>query len=121
MNNTLTEFGAQVRKYRIDVNARLKTMAEELGVSSAYLSAVETGRKRLTTDLVEKSIQFFEKRGIAASDLRALASRSVKKIDLDEFDDRSRSAVLAFARTFPSWSDAERKVFEDLMKKYNLK
>lgn len=116
MKSTLTEFGAQVRKYRIDVNVTLKTMAEELGVSSAFLSAVEMGRKNLTTDIVEKSVAFFDKRDIDASDLRTLASRSVKRLDLETFDDKSREMVLAFARRFPTLSEFNKREIEDLLK-----
>lgn len=43
----LTPLGRAARKWRIDRDMRLCDMAGDLGVSVAYLSAVETGRKRI--------------------------------------------------------------------------
>ena len=46
----LTPFGQIVRKKRIDKFLTLKEMADALGVSSAFLSAVEMGRKAIPDD-----------------------------------------------------------------------
>lgn len=50
----LTEFGKILRKIRIDNQELLKDMAKKLGVSSAYLSAVETGKRKVPSDWVPK-------------------------------------------------------------------
>ena len=42
----LTEIGKFLRRYRIDNGLLLKDMAGKVGVTSAYLSAVENGKKR---------------------------------------------------------------------------
>ena len=42
----ITSVGRFLRKLRIDRGKILKTMAETLGVSSAFLSAVENGKKK---------------------------------------------------------------------------
>lgn len=41
----LTRFGKQLRKLRIDREERLKDMADRLNVTTAYLSAVENGKR----------------------------------------------------------------------------
>jgi len=46
-NKMITEYGKFLRKLRIDQGQILKTMAEKLGVSSAFLSAVENGKKKI--------------------------------------------------------------------------
>ncbi len=43
----LTEFGKAIRKIRLDKGEILKDMAKRLGISSAFLSAVENGRKNV--------------------------------------------------------------------------
>ena len=48
----LTEFGKFVRKLRIDNGTVLGEMAKSIAVSSAYLSAVENGKK----NIIEKKI-----------------------------------------------------------------
>ena len=41
----MTPFGDRMRKLRAERNVTLKDMAEALGVSSAYLSALEHGKR----------------------------------------------------------------------------
>ena len=43
----LTRFGKRLRTLRIEENQRLKDMADKLGVTAAYLSAVENGKRRV--------------------------------------------------------------------------
>jgi transcriptional regulator with XRE-family HTH domain len=43
----VTAFGDFVRRRRLDLGMTLKDMAGQLGVSNAFLSAVELGRKRI--------------------------------------------------------------------------
>ena len=43
-----------LRKLRIDNGEILKDMAEALGVSSAFLSAVENGKKKMPEGWIEK-------------------------------------------------------------------
>ena len=47
--NTLT-FGEQIRKLRGDLDLSLRTVAERIGVSAAFLSDVELGRRFPSTD-----------------------------------------------------------------------
>ncbi|KHF28295.1 Helix-turn-helix domain protein [Anoxybacillus sp. BCO1] len=51
----LTEFGRFCRKLRIDNGELLKHMADKLGVTSSYLSAVENGKRNVPQDWVEKN------------------------------------------------------------------
>src|SRR5471030_1961778 len=42
-----TQFGKELKKLRIDLGITLMEMAQKINVSSAFLSAIETGRKRI--------------------------------------------------------------------------
>ena len=44
----ISEFAIFCRKLRLDNNQILKDMADVLGVSSSYLSAVENGKRKNT-------------------------------------------------------------------------
>ena len=56
----MTPFGAKLRALRAARGVRLKDMAAALGVSSAYLSALEHGRRgRPTFALLQAIIQYF--------------------------------------------------------------
>lgn len=50
----LTGIGKFLRKLRIDNEEILKDMADALGVSSAFLSAVENGKKKMPDSWIEK-------------------------------------------------------------------
>ena len=50
----LTPFGIALRKLRVEKGLRLFDLAEKLGQSTAFLSAVETGRKPIPDGLVFK-------------------------------------------------------------------
>ena len=53
-NKLLTKFGKQLRSLRIEKDLRLKDMADELGVTVAYLSAVENGKRAVPDSWVER-------------------------------------------------------------------
>jgi len=56
----VTPFGARIRALRLERGATLKDMAQAIGVSSAYLSALEHGRRgRPTFALLQAIIQYF--------------------------------------------------------------
>lgn len=50
----MTKFGIFVRKLRLDKGIRLRDMAKDLGISPAYLSAMETGHKDIPDSLADK-------------------------------------------------------------------
>ncbi|HSP25325.1 MAG TPA: helix-turn-helix domain-containing protein, partial [Saliniramus sp.] len=56
----MTPFGERVRELRRERGLQLKHMAASLGVSSAYLSALERGeRGRPTWTLIQGVIHYF--------------------------------------------------------------
>ena len=100
--NTLTPFGKEVRKLRIDHGTKLKDLAEHLKVSSAYLSAVETGKKDLTEHVIEGVVKFFRLDRIDAMRLRSVAdkSRHAVRIELKGVREPDRELAAVFARRF---------------------
>jgi len=73
----LTPFGRRVRELRAARGLQLKHMAAHLGVSSAYLSALERGeRGRPTFTLVQGTIHYFGVIWDEADDLQRLAELS---------------------------------------------
>ncbi|WP_372424079.1 helix-turn-helix domain-containing protein [Salinarimonas chemoclinalis] len=73
----LTPFGRRVRRLRAARGLQLKDMAAHLGVSSAYLSALERGeRGRPTFTLVQGTIHYFGVIWDEADELQRLAELS---------------------------------------------
>ena len=50
----VTKLGIALRKIRLDRQELLKDMADRLKVSSAFLSAVETGKKRPPANFIDR-------------------------------------------------------------------
>ena len=107
----LTEFGKALRKIRIDRQQLLRDMADKLGVSSAYLSAVETGKRRKPQDWVSKIASIYSLSCEEQADLQSAADNSVfdVTISLVNASEQKRNAVLSFARALDGLNDEDLK------------
>ncbi len=80
----MTPFGVKIRQLRKAKGVTLKEMAAALGVSSAYLSALEHGKKgRPSWYLLQRTINYFNIIWDDAEDIVALARLSHPKITID--------------------------------------
>jgi transcriptional regulator with XRE-family HTH domain len=103
----MTPFGERVRQLRRERGLYLKDMAAHLGVSSAYLSALERGeRGKPTWTLIQGVIQFFNIIWDEADELARLADLSDPKVKIDT---TPRATLLAnrLAREIGTLSDGE--------------
>ena len=80
----MTPLGAKMRELRDARGVTLKQMAKALNVSSAYLSALEHGRRGTPTwILLQRIIHYFNVIWDEAEDLQRLAELSDPKIAID--------------------------------------
>lgn len=80
----MTPFGARIRALRDERGITLKQMAEDLGISAAYLSAMEHGkRSRPRSNLVRQICGYFNVIWDDADELQALAQRWRPKVAID--------------------------------------
>ena len=80
----MTPLGAKIRELREARGISLKEMAAALNVSSAYLSALEHGRRgRPTGFLLHRMIAFFNVIWDEAEELQRLAEMSDPKVTID--------------------------------------
>ena len=80
----MTPFGEKVRALREARGITLKQMAEDLGVSSAYFSALEHGhRGRPGSGLVQQICGYFELMWDEAEELKRLAQLSHPRVVVD--------------------------------------
>lgn len=107
----LTEFGIAIRKIRLDRGEILKDMADKLHVSSAFLSAVENGRKNIPEKWLDKIIEFYQLDDAEQSGLERAyinTTKSITKINADNMENISsikKQAAFVFARSFESMPD----------------
>lgn len=107
----LTIFGKVLRKARIDKGLLLKEMAEVCGISSAFLSSVETGKKPIPSGLMEKAADFlgFDQGSREWAELKdaEVLSRGEVSLPTRGLSERHQETVLAFARHFEEMEPAE--------------
>lgn len=80
----MTPFGARLRELRLGKHVTLQDMAAALGVSSAYLSALEHGKRgRPSWHLIQRIIAYFNIIWDDAEDLVKLARLSHPRVTID--------------------------------------
>lgn len=105
----LTPIGQALRKLRIEKRLKLLDMARDLAISSAYLSAIEMGRKRVPADLVDKVVGRYGLDPLVAGELKDAAQKSAKTlaINLNGTGDKTRDLALYLSRRFEELGDVE--------------
>lgn len=119
----LTLFGKTIRKLRIDQGEILKDMADYLEVSSAFLSAVENGKKKIPQDWVDKISERYNLDNDKKEELKRAyeitndeMAKSIK-IDFEGTNELKKRTALLFARSFEDINDATaEKIYEMLQK-----
>lgn len=118
-----TSFGEYVRILRIQHHEIMGDMARLLGVSSAFLSAVETGKKNVPQEWIDRIADHYQLNSEARAELSnaALESRTQYKINTSTAGISQRRAAMAFARSFDEIDDeTANKLIELLNKRKEL-
>ena len=113
----MTEFGKELRKLRIDRSEIMRTMAGKLGITSAYLSAIECGKRNIPDDFIDKITTIYElnnEEKAKLEDNAAIANHKVL-IDFNYVSDSKRKLVLKFARSFDDIDDRTAKKITALL------
>ncbi|MGO4387742.1 helix-turn-helix domain-containing protein [Microvirga sp. 2YAF29] len=111
----MTPFGERVRQLRRERGLMLKDMAAHLGVSSAYLSALERGeRGKPTWALIQGVLQYFHIIWDEADELKRLADLSDPRAKIDTASADPKATLLAnrLAREIRFLSESE---LEDML------
>lgn len=74
--NRRTPFGRALAELRGRVDERMSHMAENVGVSTSFLSALELGRKQVSKELVDKIVSKYNITGEDEQRYRRLAEMS---------------------------------------------
>jgi len=92
----VTPFGERMRKLRRERSVTLKEMAAAIGVSPAYLSALEHGKRgRPGWHLIQRIIAYFNVIWDEAEDVARLARISHPRISIDTSGLSPRATELA--------------------------
>jgi transcriptional regulator with XRE-family HTH domain len=114
----LTEFGRYLRKLRIDCGELIRDMAEKLGVTASYLSAVETGKRNIPEAWVKKiSILYkLDSTAKAALEQAAINSTRIIKMNIDQSLPNHRKTAVLFAREFENLEESVITQIQEILR-----
>ena len=103
------KIGEYLRDLRLAKGQTLKQMAEELGVSSAFLSAVENGKKNMPEKWYGplSSKYSLNKSQIIELQKAVEESSTVIRLNLTNANSINRELAVSFARSFEKLSESE--------------
>lgn len=116
----MTPFGEAVRRLRQRKGVSQKDMAQAIGVSPAYLSALEHGRRgKPSFDLLQRVAGYFNIIWDEAEELFMIAGASDPRVVLDTSGLGPEYTALAnhLARAIRTLSPAVIREFEEILKK----
>lgn len=121
----VTPIGKFLRMLRLKNNEILKDMSTKLGISTALISSVETGKKKASDSFREKIIETYNlsdedikelDEAIVRTNIRELNELTLKTNNLDE---NREDLVVAFARCFSSLDDDSTNKIKRILEKNN--
>jgi transcriptional regulator with XRE-family HTH domain len=112
-----TQFGKELKKLRIDLGITLMEMANKIEVSSAFLSAIETGKKRIPDNFLGVLSENFEAIATERRKYEVLINQARQEVSLPLHDATYNDAMLAtaLARRFSSLSAEDKKKIMNLI------
>ena len=116
----VTSIGMFLRKLRIDKGEILKNMADTLGVSSAFLSAVENGKKKFPEAWHQKLADKYELSPEQKDELQQaiIESKDVIELNLQRATAGNRQLAISFARQFDSLDEKTSRQIFDILNKH---
>ena len=114
----LTELGKFLRKLRIDHSEILKDMADKLGVTVSFLSAVENGKKHMPSMWNKAICLLYDLNDAQIEEFTNAIAKTENRIEMDLSDVNSSQKKLAvsFARKLSNFDERQINHFTELLK-----
>ena len=100
MKRKPNEIGKILRKLRVDAGETAGDMAEKLGVTASYLSAIELGKRRMTKQVSDNIIFLYELSGTDREQIILALVNGKLKLDLNGATASQINAARMFAGHF---------------------
>ena len=115
----MSRLGVFLKKLRIERGEILYDMATRLGVSPAFLSAVENSKRSAPAtwlDIISVEYSLSEAQYRELADIISESIRQIR-LDVSQVDTQKRNCALTFARNFDDFSDEEIRNLMAIMEK----
>lgn len=100
----ITNFGRILRKIRIDYDETMRDMAEKLGVTASYLSAVEKGKRNVSDGWIDILAKKYDLKSLGINletlEMEAYKSRQNIRIGLDSMCSDDKDLFLSIIKHF---------------------
>ncbi len=112
MSTTIARF---LRKLRIDNGEILRDMAEKLGVSTPFLSAVENGKKKVPDTWLDKIVSIYQLTAEQQTTLKKAIDETAEliKLNIKNSSAEQKDLAMCFARKFET---VDRETAEKIKK-----
>jgi transcriptional regulator with XRE-family HTH domain len=113
----LTSLGKFLRKLRIDRGEILKDMADKLGVTASFLSAVENGKKKMPSSWNSKICELYNLDAAQKSEFTTAIADTEESIEMNFFEASlgKRELAVSFARKFHDINDEQAEAIKKIL------
>lgn len=113
----LTKFGKELRAIRLERDELLRDMAGKLGVTVAYLSAVENGNRKIPDEWIQRIAVLYDLRDEEVKKLQRYAyeDRNDIKINMENVTTGQRNLAYSFARRFQDLSSNDVEELQSIL------
>ena len=118
----ISKFGIIMKKIREKENDSLRQMAVKLGISAAFLSAMEVGRKTIPSNYIEKinAIYHLSNDELAQLEMSIYETNKKVSLELEKMNEAQKDVSLLFARKIKTAdNDLLKKLKEALLNEEN--
>ncbi len=117
-----TSLGGFLRKIRLSKGEILKDMAENLGVSSAFLSAVENGKKKMPESWYKKLKDLYNLTDQQQEKLEqvVIESSDIVELNIKDISEENKDLAICFARNFNSLDEETSKQIFEILNRHGL-
>ncbi|MBQ3425534.1 MAG: helix-turn-helix transcriptional regulator [Clostridia bacterium] len=116
---SLTPFGKKLKIFRIERGEIIYDMAQKLGVSSSYISAIETGKRKIPETFLSKLQQCYKLNSSEYESFKQAAEKSISSITMNfnTASDAQKDLALSFAKKFDRLDKKTIEEINQLMKR----
>lgn len=114
-----TEFGEYFRILRIKHKEVLKDASAFLGVSCAFISSVECGKKAIPEDWFDKIVRHYGLNENQKNELREAIDKSAKtvKLNIEHVAPTKKELIIQFQRSFSELDDETVNEILEILKR----
>ena len=113
----ITSLGRFLRKLRIDQGEILKDMADKLGVSVSFLSAVENGKKRMPPTWNTKLCELYQMTLEQKQAFTTAIAETEESFEMDFYGVAAskRELAVSFARKFSDFDEGQMEAIKRIL------